>query len=102
MDIGVLHVETAGDALPHRLDGEVHHVAFPMPLGDRAAGDEVGDLPPPVLDPAARGGLAKAVGEIDGNGLGHDILTWPKSRSEEHTYELKDIMRTPDGVFFLK
>src|SRR3546814_11608873 len=29
MDIGVLHVETAGDALPHRLDGEVHHVAFP-------------------------------------------------------------------------
>src|SRR3546814_2109871 len=45
MDIGVLHVETAGDALPHRLDGEVHHVAFPMPLGDRAAGDEVGDLP---------------------------------------------------------
>src|SRR3546814_18031974 len=52
MDIGVLHVETAGDALPHRLDGEVHHVAFTMPLGERAAGDEVGDPTPPVLDPA--------------------------------------------------
>src|SRR3546814_7949324 len=88
MDIGVLHVETAGDALPHRLDGEVHHVAFPMPLGDRAAGDEVGDLPHPVLDPAARGGLAKAVGEIDG-------------RSAEHTSDLQSLMRISYAVFCL-
>src|SRR3546814_20834611 len=41
MDIGVLHVETAGDALPHRLHGDVHYVAFPNMTGNESYRERV-------------------------------------------------------------
>ena len=65
-----MHV--ADDALADGLEGEVEMVAFPVMVGQAGPGDDIAKRVNAAADPALGFCHAQLVGNIDGDGFGHD------------------------------